>query len=365
MRYYAIGFVLVSFPGFVFCACGNESTTTTTTTSGSGGAGGWDCHDVILYSDPCDACLADKCCDDLSACSASPQCIFCTTQDELAELCTKEPQRSLSTAIHACGWGQCREECAQYGRSLGPDPNDPVTKFCSTSGPPFCEALFACCADQHTLDWFGSTLEGCKAKMGGPHCLREFSSYHIDDSYGFDDRPVDPYYGLRRRIKDGQVILDQAQLDACVAGLTAMTAGGAACIANVQEFFGVQCITAFKGQLALGDACIWHAGTFSGFKYAFIPCKEGRCEEDKCIPFHKVGDICDPIWGKDGPGACDYLHSEACYVQLDMNTWACGPQKETGETCNSPRPRAECKSGSCEANLCAPATQMSICDDWY
>lgn len=366
MRYYATGFTLVSFLAFGFCAC--STSPTTVDDDGSGGAGGWDCHDVFFYRDPCDACLADNCCDALSACSASSQCIFCTRQDPFAELCTKEPQRSLSIAIHECGWGHCREECAHYSRPLGVDPNDPVTRFCSTSGPLFCEALFACCGQQKTLDEFGSTLEGCKAKMSGPRCLREIS-YDISDSYTFQVTRTNPYdqvyYGLRRRLKDGTSILDQAQLDACVAGLKAMTAGGAACTVDVPNFFDVQCITAFKGQDALGDDCVWEGGTFSGYRYAFLPCKEGRCENDKCVPFLKVGDICDPIWTSDGPGACDYLHDEACYVQLDKDTWACGPRKEVGEACTSTRPEAECKSENCEANLCAPATPTSTCNATY
>lgn len=357
MRYYLIGLALVSGPGFAFCACG----TAPPSPLGSGGAGGGvDCHDVYLFGDPCDACLADKCCADLFACGVGLNCPYCTSE-ETAETCTKEPQRSLAIAIHECGWGPCKEECAVYGRSLGPDPNDPVSKFCSTVGPVYCEALFACCGRTKVLEGIGGTVEGCKALMSGPHCLREYEN--LDDSYGIDNMlENNRRYGLRRRMKDGQTILDQAQLDACVAGLAPMAAGGAACVAPVDDFFIIKCLTAFKGQLPHGDACNWYSEQQPALRYAFIPCKEGRCEDGKCVPFLKVGDTCDPVAGMTKPGVCDYLHDEACDVRVDTDTWACGPRKEIGQACDPFMAWPECKSGTCDANhTCAPVTPMNGC----
>jgi hypothetical protein len=205
---------------------------------------------------------------------------------------------------------------------------------------------------------FDGTLDGCKAAMTGPHCL---SHLGIDDSYTFQESEQS-FYGLRRRMKDGQTILDQAQLDACVAELTAMTAGRAACGAQIQNFFEVKCMTAFKGQIPLGDACKWYPSNTSEFKYTFIPCKEGRCEEGKCVPLLKAGDMCDGSNPIDGPGACDYLHDEACYVDVGVNASVCGPRKEIGEACEPFDGLQECKSANCDAShTCAPATPKSAC----
>jgi hypothetical protein len=99
-----------------------------------------------------------------------------------------------------------------------------------------------------------------------------------------------------------------------------------------------------------------------GLTYAFIPCKEGRCEEGKCVPLLKAGDMCDRSRSIDSPGACDYLHDEACYVDVGVNAWACGLRKEIGEACEPSEGLQECKSGNCDAShTCAPATPMSAC----
>src|SRR5262249_53752062 len=158
-----------------------------------------------------------------------------------AYFCENEPQRSLATAVHDCGRPRCAKECAHD--ALGPGPGTDADMFCDTAGPAFCDALFACCSDPLTLQTFGSILSVCKSKMSAPGCFLELN---VDDWY---------YTGIRGWLEAGQTILAKAQLDTCVAKLKAMAAGGAACTEPPVDFFIRSCVTAFKGQIALGDAC--------------------------------------------------------------------------------------------------------------
>lgn len=80
MRPYLIGLSLLCGPAFAFVACGQEPTGSTTATSGTGGAP--NCDGVnIVFDDvdgghPCDICMHEHCCAELSFCR-DQACIDC------------------------------------------------------------------------------------------------------------------------------------------------------------------------------------------------------------------------------------------------------------------------------------------------
>jgi len=231
---------------------------------------------------------------------------------------------------------------------LGHGAVESVDTFCSAIGAPFCEALFACCTDPKTLEDFGATLDACKATMSDGMCVEKFG---IDSSYT----------GLRGLVEDGQTVLDPARLDACVAKLESMTAGGSACIAPVQEFFDVNCMTAFQGQVALGDACFRGLKVWVGSTYTFLACKEGRCDRNTCVPFVETGGPCSAAQDYSQPSStvCDYVHDESCQYAPGSDLGNCWPMGEIGAACEFSR---ECISGNCDATqTCAPPDPAHAC----
>lgn len=108
MRSLLLGLALFSGCGFLFTACGNETWSTATSTSGTGGAPS--CNGVyIIYGDkdggePCDICLHDQCCAELSECRDQP-CIDCV--NELRASCGPKPR-----AVNDCLYAHCQPICS-------------------------------------------------------------------------------------------------------------------------------------------------------------------------------------------------------------------------------------------------------------
>lgn len=371
MRLFKMGFVLLLGVALIFSACTGSDQTADAGSSGGGGSGGGGsggvagagCSEITLTHNPCNQCLQANCCAESVACDASTECSYCIYHPD-AYFCEEDPQRSLAAATHECGRAKCTEEC-KYN-SLGPGPGTSVDHFCRSVGPPLCEALFACCTDPKILSANGGSVSECKAEMARWDCID-----NTDASYnginGADS-------GLRGWIEAGQVIFDQAQLDMCVAELKAMAAGGAACTTPPDSFFDVSCLSAFKGQFALGDTCPWYSPL--GF-YAFLPCREGRCEggtcgdpskdctPGRCVPFLEAGDACDPKKSKFQAAAgelCNYLRNEDCIKNSDTMLYSCRPRGELGDAC-TPGHYEDCKSAYCDATgKCARSDpQTSAC----
>jgi hypothetical protein len=112
MRPFLIGLALFSTVGFLFAACGQDpiGATSTTTTSASGTGGAPDCEGVnMVYNDedgghPCDICLHDHCCAELSECR-DQGCIDCVNY--LVPSCGPKPR-----AVNDCLYSYCQPTCS-------------------------------------------------------------------------------------------------------------------------------------------------------------------------------------------------------------------------------------------------------------
>jgi hypothetical protein len=112
MRSLTIGLAIFSASGFLFAACGNDpgSTTASATSSTSGTGGAPSCEGVyIIYGDkdgsePCDICLHDYCCAELSECR-DQGCIDCVNL--LLPSCGPKPR-----AVTDCLYKECQPICS-------------------------------------------------------------------------------------------------------------------------------------------------------------------------------------------------------------------------------------------------------------
>ena len=123
MRPLLLVLALFSASGFTFVACGTTTSSTTTSTSGTGGAGGApNCEGVyIIYEDkdggePCDICLHDHCCPELSECR-DQGCIDCA--NFLLESCGPEPR-----AVVDCLYRYCQPICSPGWSPTGSGGSD-------------------------------------------------------------------------------------------------------------------------------------------------------------------------------------------------------------------------------------------------
>lgn len=224
-----------------------------------------------------------------------------------------------------------------------------IDNFCKAIVAPLCEGHVACCGISAAPPF--STLDLCKQGV-------------IDLA-----NPV-PFCWLdtqRKRLKAdlqaGTVVFDQAQFDTCLSTLKALSAGGTACTESAMALADTICLSAFRGQIAPGEACTRDERNF--FQNV-ISCKGGRCEDDKCVPFLKTGDSCDPRnpIGVAANTICNYVREEGCRIPPPPDaggagdgggaelTGTCGPQGDIGDTCyggNAAPGWRECKSSTCDA----------------
>ena len=112
MRFRLIGFLVALWGATVFAACSTPpsgSTSTTTGTTGTGGAPQCEGLYFISYEDggdPCNACVLEKCCAELAACS-SEHCRICADVGGPDCGSTKSPWNILRT----CAGTLCQPAC--------------------------------------------------------------------------------------------------------------------------------------------------------------------------------------------------------------------------------------------------------------
>ena len=112
MRPLLIGVALFSASSLIFAACSQDpgSATSTTTSSASGTGGAPNCEGVyVVYDDedgghPCDICLHEHCCPELSGCRDEP-CIDCVNY--LEPSCGPKPR-----AVDDCMYNHCLSTCS-------------------------------------------------------------------------------------------------------------------------------------------------------------------------------------------------------------------------------------------------------------
>lgn len=234
------------------------------------------------------------------------------------------------------------------------DPDSPAqavkTFFGAVTGP-FCDALYACCADPVFLrDFAGGTVDACKALWA--------------DGTGLGSETL---LALKRALVDGTTVFDAAQLDACIAQLNARLmsppAGSVACLEPAANLLLNACLsTAFQPQIATGAACVPWPVTPEDLSFA--ECQHGRCVGGKCVAFLKSGDIC-PLFGhaSDPPDTiCDFLHGEWC--DGSSVTGTCVSRRELGGACDLDSGYL-CKSLTCSQQdyICEPVNPESTgCD---
>jgi hypothetical protein len=233
------------------------------------------------------------------------------------------------------------------------DPSSPaqaVTTFFSAVAGPFCEALYACCADQMFLqDFAGGTLDTCKTLWA--------------NGSGLGSRVL---LNLKASLVNGQTAFDPAQMDACVARLTARLvsppAGTAACLEPTPFLLLNTCLgAAFQGQVAPGDACDpWPSLPED---LSFTVCKAGRCDKGKCVSFLKAGDACyHGVFPSNATDViCNFIQDEWCNSSTDPGI--CAPRVGIGDACSYSNRNYECKSLDCKDHVCGPLLPDSnACD---
>lgn len=240
-----------------------------------------------------------------------------------------------------------------------------IDTFCTTVAAAFCEADYTCCTN--TLEQFdkGLGIDVCKEDIATGRYYPKLCA----PSY---DRPL-----LEAALQAGTTVFDQAQFDRCVTLLKSMAAGGAACVEPPKRVLLTTCLSAFRGQSDPGASCPWPQG-WDWIDRGVLPCKDGSCNDSKCVPFLKIGDPCvlpsiDPVPQTDS--RCNYVTQEACWgvtVQEGAGgsggapvTGTCRPQGEVGDACD-PGNYYECKSLNCDATTgkCAlPDPHWAACQD--
>jgi hypothetical protein len=244
--------------------------------------------------------------------------------------------------------------------------------FCDTLARPYCEADYVC----HM--WPSLAID-----KGVDACVQVVFS-----GYPSFCAPVDVRTKLEASLRAGTTVFDQAQFDTCLALLKSMSAGGAACTEAPLDVFSTTCFSAFRGQGAPGDACSsrrnsWPNGVGED---SVLSCKDGRCEDGKCVPFLKTGDACslsinlDDYFANQYPATmlCNYPNQERCWGDPGAGgaggsggaggaggagggggaepMGTCRPQGDVGDACH-PGNNRECKSYNCDATgKCAVPT---------
>lgn len=219
----------------------------------------------------------------------------------------------------------------------GTDGGSTVTKeFCGAVAQPFCVALFACCSALVVLDAYGGDAGECTARLTA-NCLGDAAAE------------------IEASVEAGHTILDGAQLDQCVKKLEGMSGGGAACLEPPRIVLLTDCVTAYRGQVAPGDACTWTSGDLS-----FVHCKDGLCQQGSCAPFPATGAACPA--SSSANSLCNYTKGEWCIGEPQSEV--CGPRGELGAVCHHPGSLSyECKSTNCgQDGKCAAPTTGGICD---
>ncbi|UQA62657.1 hypothetical protein [Polyangium aurulentum] len=204
--------------------------------------------------------------------------------------------------------------------------------FCEALPQPFCAALFACCPDPSTLAQFGSTYESCLLEL--PVQCENTATL------------------LAPNIDAGLTALDTARLDACVARLQALAAGGGACTEPPLHTYFYHCLGALEGQLAPGSTCDASKGP------SHTLCAGGACINGVCEPWLAKDEPCTP-----DPLAppCNALEGEFCMLLTD--THRCSAGADAGAACGvGDDAKDGCQSYTCGGDgTCAPISGEALC----
>jgi hypothetical protein len=259
----------------------------------------------------------------------------------------------------------------------GDDAASILDTFCNTIAPPFCDADYTCCTE------FGPGFGRLGAYVGADDvtglkiCEQWVSTGYV---LGF----CTPWYtepvNIAAYLRDGTIVFDQAQFDTCLALLKSMAAGGVACVEPPFHVLNTTCRSAFRGQIAPGDACPYPGDKWKQLSpESTMPCKDGRCENGKCVPFLKTGEPCSPSvsdnLGNSAAVLCNFPNKEVCWGAPGAGgsgggggaggaepMGTCRLQGELGDACDPGNPH-ECKSYHCDTTgKCAlPEPMHSAC----
>jgi hypothetical protein len=231
-------------------------------------------------------------------------------------------------------------------------------KFCSSVATPLCGAYLSCC-DPKPI-WL---LSGQDDATNLKNCEQ-----YIFDALSLPLCRIGAKADMAAHLRDGLLVLDQAQFDTCLDLLKSMAVSGAACVEAPMHVLVTTCMSALRGQVALGDACPYPKDPYGWLAVeSATVCKDGRCEYGKCIPFLKPGDACDLkvdqeiFYSNPAPTLCNFLKKEVCWNDPGTGgagggggaggatvMGTCRLQGELGDACD-PANVHECKSYHCDA----------------
>jgi hypothetical protein len=259
-----------------------------------------------------------------------------------------------SSSSNSSSTGSAGSGCSGPGPLVVPPPDpppeeeiSPIARFCAAIVEPFCQARYACCLDdllRLPVIQLDRSIDECRVDWGWSDCFAAGTE--------FDSK-------LKASLAAGTTVFDQATLDACIARLKPLAAGGAACVEPAGPILWTACLSAFRGQIAPGESCSWENGFIHD---SFMQCKDGLCLDGRCVPFLKLADACSTSKGYDDPPdeLCNLPAGEWCTG--DGETGTCVPQGDVGDPCYGHVPTLQCKSRHCNvnSNTCDPGTFQAI-----
>lgn len=270
--------------------------------------------------------------------------------------CTGNPSTSSGSTTSSSSAGNTTSSSGAGGAG-GSTAKDIIKSFCTAVAMPLCQADYACCTDWHFQYAFGDGIDTCVNHVGSSWAA--FTFCNPSGSFDVDD--------LQANLEAGTTVFNQAQFDACLAELKALSAGGNACTMAPKRIGQTSCLNTFQGQIPPGGACSWNETVWPD---TGLPCKDGNCENGVCVAFAKMGEQCtvDP-YDHAVPTTmhCNTAKGEVCWGPPDGGgTGGAGGGPALG-TCH---PRAKigepCDPGNwweCESYLCDPATSKCAFPD--
>jgi hypothetical protein len=216
-------------------------------------------------------------------------------------------------------------------------PAEQTAKLCDDVAAPFCDALFACCADPQTLGKVGGSVAACNTQFAAS-CKHDIADAILPTALA------------------GATVLDTTRLSNCVDLLRGMKAGGAACTRPPRFVVELDCIAAFRGQLDDGAAC--DASMLHDI--AFVPCKAGTCQRGTCRAFLAKGATCDPATNNTAAGGCNFPDGYNCSDRGTVGS--CMPRGALGDACDTKASSFSCTSMSCDpSGTCIAPTGDRLC----
>jgi len=244
------------------------------------------------------------------------------------------PWSVLALVFAGCG-SSSSTTTADGGSTTPLTPDAQTAKLCSDAVAPFCDALFACCADPQTLARFGGSADACKTTFAAS-CKTDLGDAILPSA------------------KAGATVLDESRLAACVASLGGMKAGGAACTRPPQFVLIQDCVDAFRGQLAPGAVCDASKLPDMGF----VPCKAGTCKNGTCNAYLAAGAACDPTQNNLSAAGCNFPDGYTCTGTGTAGT--CVKRGAVGDVCDTKSSGFSCESMACglDGKCMAPTADL-------